>query len=192
MLRLLDHLVGAQKRAIGTVRPSTLAVVRLMMKSNFGRLLDRDVTRIGTAQNLVDIVGAAPVQVREVCSIGHQTSRFDVLPIPMHRWQSCAQRRCVDPNPIGVHEPVGTNIKCLRTALERLEGGRDILCSPNFECIEFETERAGRRLSLAQLHHGEGITDISQDRHSAETWNNLAQQFEPLTGKVVRLDWTGR
>jgi len=78
------------------------------------------------------------VQVREVCSIGHQTCRFDVLPKPMHRWQSRAQRQCVDPDLIGVHEPVGTNIKCFRTALDRLEGVRDIFCSPNFECIEFE------------------------------------------------------
>jgi hypothetical protein len=33
----------------------------------------------GPAQNLVDIIGGAPQQVREVWSIGHQTSRLDVL-----------------------------------------------------------------------------------------------------------------
>jgi hypothetical protein len=48
-----------------------------------------------------------------------------------------------------------------------------------------ETEFAGRSLNLAQLDYGEGITDISQNRHSAQTWNNLAQQFEPLAGKLV-------
>jgi hypothetical protein len=46
---------------------------------------DRDVARLGTVQNLVDKVSGAPPQVREVCSIGHQTSRFDVVAIPMHR-----------------------------------------------------------------------------------------------------------
>jgi hypothetical protein len=64
---------------------------------------------------------------------------------------------------------------------------RDILGAPDFECIDLETERAGRRLSLAQLQYGERITDISQDRHSAETWNNLAQEFEPLASNIVRL-----
>src|SRR5262249_32883127 len=91
-------------------------------------------------------------------------------------------------NLIGFHEPVGTNIKCFRMSLDRLEGGRDIFCAPNFERIKFETEHAGRRLSFAQFHYGEGITDISQDRHSAQTWNNLAQDFDPLAGKLVRLD----
>ena len=43
--------------------------------------------------------------------------------------------------------------------------------SVEFECIEFEIEHAGRRLSLAQLQHGEGIIDIGQDRHSAQTWS---------------------
>jgi len=36
-----------------------------------GRLLDRDVGGLRPAQNLVNIVGGAPMQVREVCSIGH-------------------------------------------------------------------------------------------------------------------------
>src|SRR3974390_3566211 len=107
----------------------------------------------------------------------NQPWRFDVLPKPMHRWQSRAQRQCVYPDLIGVHEPVGTNIKCFRTSLDHLEGGRDIFCAPNFERIEFETEHAGRRLTLAQLHYREGITDISQDRHSAQTWNNLEQDL---------------
>jgi hypothetical protein len=36
----------------------------------------------------------------------------------------------------GVNEGVGTNIKCLRAAIERLEGGRDILRPPDFECSD--------------------------------------------------------
>jgi len=100
---------------------------------------------------------------------------------------SRAQRRGVDSNPIGVHEPVRTNIKCLRAALERLEAGRDIFWPPNFECADFEAERAGRRLSLAQLQHGEGITDVGQDRQPTETGDNLAQELDPLAGNIVGL-----
>jgi hypothetical protein len=185
---LLDQLVGAQEKRFGDCQAEGLGGGQINDEVEFGRLLDRYVAWVGTAQNLVDIIGGAPVQVREVCSIGHQTCRFDVLPIPMHRWQSRAQRQGVDSNPIGVHEPVRTNVKCFRTALDRLESVRDIFGSQNFECIEFEIERAGRRLSLAQLQHGEGIIDIGQDRHSAQTWNNLAQDFDPLAGKLVRLD----
>jgi hypothetical protein len=49
------------------------------------------------------------------------------------------------------YQPVDTNIKCVRAAIERLDGGRDILRSLDFDCVDFESERASRRLNLAQL-----------------------------------------
>ena len=83
-----------------------------------------------------------------------------------------------------VSERVGTDVKCLRAALERLEGGRDILRSPDFERGDLEAERAGRRLNLAHLQHGGGIADIGHDRQPAQTGDNLAQEFEPLAGRI--------
>jgi hypothetical protein len=41
------------------------------------------------------------------------------------------ERQGVDANPVGVYERVGDDIKSIRTALERLEGGRDILGAPD-------------------------------------------------------------
>ena len=105
----------------------------------------------------------------------------------MHRRQSRAQRQGVDANPVGVHERVGHDIKCVGAALERLEGGRDILRSPDFECDDLKAERAGRCLNLAHLQHGGGIADIGHDRQPAETGDNLAQEFESLAGKIGRL-----
>ena len=81
-----------------------------------------------------------------------------------------------------------TDIKRIRAALERLEGGRDILGSPDFECDDFKAERAGRCLNLAHLQHGGGIADIGHDRQPAETGDNLAQKFESLASKIGRLD----
>ena len=87
-----------------------------------------------------------------------------------------------------IYERVATDIKCIRAALERLEGGRDILRSPNFECRDFEAERAGRCLNLAHLQHGGGIANIGHDRQSAKTGDNLAQEFESLASKIGELD----
>ena len=50
-----------------TVPPSLLAT---------GRLLDRDISRLRLAQNLVDKFGRAPEQAREARSVGRQTTRF--------------------------------------------------------------------------------------------------------------------
>ena len=53
---------------------------------------------------------------------------------------------------------------------------------------DLEAERAGRCLNLAHLQHGVGIADIGHDRQPAKTGDNLAQEFEPLAGKIGLLD----
>ena len=63
------------------------------------------------------------------------------------------ERQGVDANPVGVHERVDHDIKRVRAPLERLEGGRDILGSPDFDRGDLEAERAGRCLNLTHLQH---------------------------------------
>ena len=113
---------------------------------------------------------------------------FDKIAGTEDRRQSRAERKRDDARAVGGNERIDHNIKCVRLALERLEGGRDILRSPDFECGDFEAERAGRGLDLAHLQHGCGIADIGHDRQPAEAGDNLAQEFEPLAGKIGRLD----
>src|SRR5262245_29492101 len=102
-------------------------------------------------QNLVDKIGGASKQVGNVWSVGHQTSRFDVLPDIVNRRQSRGERQGIDSDPVGDYERVANNIECLRAALERLEGGCDILGSPDFEGGDIEAERARSRLNPAHL-----------------------------------------
>ena len=45
----------------------------------FRRLLDRQIGRLRPAQNLVDILGGAPEQVREVWAVGHETPGLDIF-----------------------------------------------------------------------------------------------------------------
>jgi len=78
------------------------------------------------------IVAGTPPKVRHVGSIVYQTCRFDVLPTAVHRRQSRRQRQGIDANAMGGHERVGTDIKCIRAALECLEAGRDVFASPDF------------------------------------------------------------
>ena len=68
--------------------------------------------------------------------------------------------------------------------LERLEGGSNILYSPNFEWRDFEAERASLGLNLAHLQHGLRKAGISNDCQPAEPRQNLTQEFESLAGKI--------
>ena len=129
---LFDHLVGAQQESFRDFKTERLGGRQIDDEIELGRLLDRDLGRLRPAQNLVDKIGGASIQVQEVRSIGHQPSRFDELSNVEHRRQSRPQCQGVDANSISGYERVVADIKCLRAALERLEGGRNILRAPDF------------------------------------------------------------
>jgi hypothetical protein len=86
-------------------------------KFELGRLLDWKVAGLRPAKNLVDIVARAPEQVRVVCSIGHETSRLEIVAERVNCRQSRAQRQGVDASVVGVYQRVGTHVKCLRPAV---------------------------------------------------------------------------
>src|SRR5262245_54065165 len=74
-----DHLVGAQQERLGDRQAQRLGGRQINGEVELGRLLDRDVARLRTTQNFIDITSSAPEKVQKVRSIGHQTSRFDPL-----------------------------------------------------------------------------------------------------------------
>src|SRR5262249_46976047 len=182
-----NHLVGAGEQRRWNVYAKRLGGDQVDDQVEFGRLLHWYVGRLRPAQNLVDILGGPPEKVREVWPIGHQTSRFDILPLNGNRWQSCAHRQNVDANPVGVNERVASNIKCIGAALERLDGGHDVLPSPDFQGRGFEAQRAGRCQNLGHLRQAEGIVRIAQNRQSAERWDDRAQQLDSLGSNIGRL-----
>ena len=99
-------------------------------------------------------------------------------------WQARDKCKRVDAHLVEIHERVANNIKCLRAALERLQGGCDILRAPDFQWDDLEAERASRRLKLANLQRAARIAGIGHDGQPIETWNNLAQEFEPLANSI--------
>ena len=62
------------------------------------------------------------------------------------------------------YERLAHYVKRLRPPFEGLKRRRDILCSHNFHPSDVKAERARRCLSLANLQHADGATDIGQDR----------------------------
>ena len=105
----------------------------------------------------------------------------------MHRRQSRSQRQRVKPNPVSIYQRLGHDIKCIDTALERLDGGRDILRLSDFSCNDLEAECAGRSLNLTHFEYADRIADIGQDCQPAESVDNLAQEFESLAGNIAQL-----
>src|SRR5262245_36804214 len=97
---LFDHLVGASDQRRGEAKAERLRGRLVEDEIELGRLFDGQVARLRTLEDLVDIVGGASKDVREVCAIRHQASRLDKLPRGIHRRQSCAQCRSADDIPL--------------------------------------------------------------------------------------------
>ena len=87
-----------------------------------------------------------------------------------------------------MNECIARNVKCVRVCHERLEGGSNILCSPDFEWRDFDAERATRGLNLVHLQNALGKTNINHDCQAAEPGNNLAQKFKAFAGNIGLLD----
>jgi hypothetical protein len=66
-----DHLVGARQQRSGDFEAERLGGRKIDDEIKLGRLLDRDVGRLRSAQDLVDIVawGVMPMQWRDVTTL---------------------------------------------------------------------------------------------------------------------------
>jgi len=61
----------------GTVRPSALAVLRLMTSLILGRSLYRKIARLLASQNAIDVSGSAAVLLEKIESIRNQSASVD-------------------------------------------------------------------------------------------------------------------
>ena len=61
--RAIDHLVGAGEQRRRQVRPSALAVLKLIASLVLGRRLYRQVGRLLALKDAIDVAGRAPVLV---------------------------------------------------------------------------------------------------------------------------------
>src|SRR5215467_10721114 len=106
----------------------------------------------------------------------------------MKRRQSRAQRKCVDASVVGIYQRAWTHVQRLRPALERLEGRRDIRSAPYLEHFGINANFTGCGLNLRYLQYRPGITDIADDRQSAQIGECLTQDFESLASKLGGLN----
>src|SRR5215204_4656612 len=95
-----DHLVGARKEGRRDGQAECLSRGCIDHELKRSRLLDRQLTRLGAAQDLIYVIGGPPEKDWVAWSIGHQTSSVDVLPRSVHHRQAGTERQNVDAMPV--------------------------------------------------------------------------------------------
>src|SRR5580698_3427406 len=185
---LFDHLVSNGKHTGRNGQAKRLRGLDVYNQFELSRLLNWQVRWLRPVENLVDKVTGPPEQVWDVCSIRNQTACFCILSQSGNRRESRRQRQTADARLVADCERVGSDIESFDAAIESIEGGRDILGSPDFHSAGLDAERARRRLHLAHLQHDGRIARIGQYPETAEAGDNLAQEFETLAGAIRLLD----
>src|SRR5262249_17527736 len=130
----------------------------------------------------------APEQVREIGSVGHETTPTNALPNAAHGWQPRGKSQGIDACLVCDGERVVDDNKSFRAAFDLLECGRDIIRMSNFHFNGFDTKRVGRSLYLAHFQYRGGIASVGHDRDMSEIGEKLAHEFKPFPGKISRLE----
>jgi len=101
---------SARARTVGGIsRPSAFAVVRFTMRST-SSVARPEGRRASSRGGFCRHNHRAPEQVGVICPIGDQASRFEVLPVRVHRRDSHGEREGVNPNSVGDRKGVGYDI----------------------------------------------------------------------------------
>src|SRR5579862_4290295 len=104
-----------------------------------------------------------PEPFRVTRSVGHERADFDKIACTENRRQLCFQCGRENACAICYNELIDRNIKRVRSGLERLKGGCDILGTLDHEWHDVETEHTCRGLGLANFENGLRIADIEHD-----------------------------
>src|SRR5438128_7552015 len=132
-ISLFNHFVGAQQELFWNGQTDRFRRRVVDDKVELDRLLDWDIGRLRTAQNLVDVICGSSEQVWEVGAVGQQTSGYDIFPKRVYGRQFLGDRQGIDANPIRGEERIATNIERIGNAVEPLEAGYDLLGFCDFE-----------------------------------------------------------
>src|SRR5215831_2531858 len=179
-----DHLVGAGEQRWRNIEADCLGRDQIDDKIIIGRLLDRQIARLGAVQDLVHVLGGTAEKRVEIRPIRHERAGLSMLAGIDDSREPRTRRKCEYACTIGGNEPIDHHVKCVGLSLECLEGGRDIFCSPNFKFDHFDTELAGCSLNLTHFQYRLAKINIRQDRQTAQSGDDFVQDLEPPAREI--------
>src|SRR5712671_2978098 len=77
---LFDHLIGASEQCGRHSKAECFGGLEIDNQFVFGRLLDRQIGRLRSLEDLAYVDRGAPIQIRKIRSVGHEAASLDVYP----------------------------------------------------------------------------------------------------------------
>jgi hypothetical protein len=179
-----DHLVGTQQERLGNHEVECLGGGQVNDEIVLSGLLHGQIAGLRAEQDFVDVVGRAPKRSREIWSIGHQASNFDISASGVVRWQARRERQSVNPRSMSERQRLAHYEQRISLLRDRRDGGGNILGTQNRRRRYLDTKGTGSGPNDVDLYHGGRVVAVEQDRQSTQTRNDLAQQLEPLAREI--------
>src|SRR3984893_6476967 len=149
-LRLFDHLVGDRNqigRYVEAYRPRGLEVDDELI---LGRKLDRQVARLGAAQNAIHVGWHAPIHIGKACSVLEQTAFLCEI-LVVNRRHVVADRVPYHRAAMSEHEIIGQRDETCFLLPERCDDPLYVAIVPHFGDKRRYSQRARGGLERAQI-----------------------------------------
>ena len=133
------------------MRPSALAVLRLMTSSTFVACCDRQVGRLLALENPAGVDAGLTVRVRKIAAVAHQAAghgELAILEIAGTAWRTASAASC------SLRLLKNASVPITSAPGSQLDQGREdrfeIAFGACMQDMELQPERAGRRLHVSR------------------------------------------
>jgi hypothetical protein len=176
-----DHVVGLGKQRGRHGEAERIRGLEIDDEFELGRLLDREVSRLGAPEDLIHKVGRVPEEVDEARAVGHQAPFVREFAKAIHGREAAAGSQGHDPDSMCNSEGViegdeGLNVASRGCGERHLE----VLGSPHLERLKRHPQRPGCLLGLLP----EGFMDredrIPEHGEPGKPRHELLQKLQAL------------
>ena len=179
------------QRSCGTVRPSALAVLRLITNSNLVDCMNRQVGGLLTLENPAGVDADLAIGIGNAGPVAHQAASHDKFAQVIDRRQHIASRQRDELLSAGGQERTGTDEQRTGSALhERCKGCLDVAVVADIKNDELLPDSLRRNLQIFSLYLGFRTARVHQHANCCRLGHELAQQFQiasPLTGRLRKV-----
>ena len=168
------------------VRPSALAVLRLITSSIFGRRLHWQVGGLLAFEDAIDVAGRATVLFDVIRPVGDQATSGGEDTIEVDCGQFVPGRQRDDQIAMKLRQRARRHDQAaIRSAREGRDGALDLARVAHVDRSYLHPERRRHGLDYAKLANSGGCGGIPKNRHSRHARRDLLEQLQPFPADAV-------